>query len=99
MQFIELLDVNLRMLGRHQLQNAATATCVILTLRNLGIISFCIFDLISVPSSENKHVMCYDFPGMFTEDNSWSLLHLHFLFEVSEQIVPFACETCADRIL
>lgn len=35
-EFIELFDVNLRMLGRHQLQNAATATCVILTLRNLG---------------------------------------------------------------
>lgn len=50
MQFIELLDVNLRMLGPHQLQNAATATCVILTLRNLGIISFCIYDLIFVLS-------------------------------------------------
>ncbi|XP_038905573.1 dihydrofolate synthetase [Benincasa hispida] len=35
-EFIELLDVNLRMLGHHQLQNAATATCVILALRNLG---------------------------------------------------------------
>ncbi|RDX58328.1 Dihydrofolate synthetase, partial [Mucuna pruriens] len=32
----ELLDVKLQMLGDHQLQNAATATCVALCLRNLG---------------------------------------------------------------
>ncbi|KAL2316895.1 hypothetical protein Fmac_030771 [Flemingia macrophylla] len=32
----ELLDVKLLMLGDHQLQNAATATCVTLCLRNLG---------------------------------------------------------------
>ncbi|KAI4307147.1 hypothetical protein L6164_030364 [Bauhinia variegata] len=32
----ELLDVKLRMIGYHQLQNAATATCVSLCLRNLG---------------------------------------------------------------
>ncbi|KAI4353094.1 hypothetical protein L6164_002068 [Bauhinia variegata] len=32
----ELLDVKLRMIGYHQLQNAATATCVALYLRNLG---------------------------------------------------------------
>ncbi|XP_009368683.2 dihydrofolate synthetase [Pyrus x bretschneideri] len=34
--FIELLDVKLYMLGTHQLQNAATATCAALCLRNLG---------------------------------------------------------------
>ncbi|XP_054788365.1 dihydrofolate synthetase isoform X2 [Prosopis cineraria] len=32
----ELLGVKLRMLGSHQLQNAATATCVALCLRNFG---------------------------------------------------------------
>ncbi|KAF7816726.1 dihydrofolate synthetase isoform X1 [Senna tora] len=32
----ELLDIKLSMLGSHQLQNAATATCVALCLRNLG---------------------------------------------------------------
>ncbi|XP_020210552.1 dihydrofolate synthetase isoform X2 [Cajanus cajan] len=32
----ELLDVKLLMLGDHQLQNATTATCVALCLRNLG---------------------------------------------------------------
>ncbi|XP_027334194.1 dihydrofolate synthetase [Abrus precatorius] len=32
----KLLDVKLQMLGGHQLQNAATATCVALCLRNLG---------------------------------------------------------------
>ncbi|KAK4273914.1 hypothetical protein QN277_017217 [Acacia crassicarpa] len=32
----ELLDVKLHMLGSHQLQNAATATCMALCLRNLG---------------------------------------------------------------
>ncbi|KAJ7959287.1 Folylpolyglutamate synthase [Quillaja saponaria] len=35
-QFCELPDVKLRMLGSHQLQNAATGTCVALCLRNLG---------------------------------------------------------------
>ncbi|XP_015878195.1 dihydrofolate synthetase [Ziziphus jujuba] len=34
--FIELFDVQLYMLGSHQLQNAATATCAALCLRNLG---------------------------------------------------------------
>ncbi|GER49805.1 folylpolyglutamate synthase [Striga asiatica] len=34
--FIELFDVRLRMLGSHQLQNAATATCAALCLRDLG---------------------------------------------------------------
>ncbi|XP_075648535.1 dihydrofolate synthetase isoform X1 [Castanea sativa] len=34
--FLELLDVKLCMLGSHQLQNAATATCAALCLRNLG---------------------------------------------------------------
>lgn len=34
--FIKLLDVNLCMLGSHQLQNAATATCAALCLRNQG---------------------------------------------------------------
>ncbi|KAL4594904.1 hypothetical protein ACB092_12G053200 [Castanea dentata] len=34
--FLELLDVKLCMLGSHQLQNAATATCAVLCLRNLG---------------------------------------------------------------
>ncbi|XP_010539028.1 PREDICTED: dihydrofolate synthetase [Tarenaya hassleriana] len=33
---IELDDINLRMLGHHQLQNAVTATCVALCLRNQG---------------------------------------------------------------
>ncbi|PRQ60339.1 putative dihydrofolate synthase [Rosa chinensis] len=33
---IELLDLKLYMLGSHQLQNAATATCAALCLRNLG---------------------------------------------------------------
>ncbi|KAK9914417.1 hypothetical protein M0R45_038198 [Rubus argutus] len=33
---IELLDLKLYMLGIHQLQNAATATCAALCLRNLG---------------------------------------------------------------
>ncbi|XP_072053664.1 dihydrofolate synthetase isoform X2 [Arachis hypogaea] len=32
----KLHDVKLQMLGSHQLQNAATATCVVLCLRNLG---------------------------------------------------------------
>ncbi|KAK7385032.1 hypothetical protein VNO78_30739 [Psophocarpus tetragonolobus] len=32
----KLLDVKLQMLGDHQLQNASTATCVALCLRNLG---------------------------------------------------------------
>lgn len=36
MQFIELFDVKLQMLGIHQLQNAATATCVALCLRDKG---------------------------------------------------------------
>lgn len=36
MQFIELLDVKLCMLGPHQLQNAATATCAALCLQNQG---------------------------------------------------------------
>lgn len=36
MQFIELLNVNLCMLGPHQLQNAATATCAALCLRHQG---------------------------------------------------------------
>ncbi|KAL0340995.1 UNVERIFIED_CONTAM: Dihydrofolate synthetase [Sesamum radiatum] len=34
--FIELFDVQLRMLGSHQLQNAATATCTALCLRDQG---------------------------------------------------------------
>ncbi|XP_023908562.1 dihydrofolate synthetase isoform X1 [Quercus suber] len=34
--FLELLDVKLCMLGSHQLQNAATATCAALCLCNLG---------------------------------------------------------------
>ncbi|XP_004308011.1 PREDICTED: probable dihydrofolate synthetase [Fragaria vesca subsp. vesca] len=33
---VELLDLKLYMLGCHQLQNAATATCAALCLRNLG---------------------------------------------------------------
>ncbi|BAB08519.1 folylpolyglutamate synthase-like protein [Arabidopsis thaliana] len=33
---VELSDVNLRMLGHHQLQNAVTATCVSLCLRDQG---------------------------------------------------------------
>lgn len=36
MQFIELLDVKLSLLGAHQLQNAATATCAALCLRDQG---------------------------------------------------------------
>lgn len=35
-QFVELFDVQLYMLGSHQLQNAVTATCAVLCLRNLG---------------------------------------------------------------
>ncbi|KAG5533859.1 hypothetical protein RHGRI_027901 [Rhododendron griersonianum] len=35
-QFIELFDVRLSMLGSHQLQNAATATCASLCLRDQG---------------------------------------------------------------
>lgn len=34
--FTELFDVNLSMLGRHQLQNAVTAACVALCLRDQG---------------------------------------------------------------
>ncbi|CAA0830861.1 Folylpolyglutamate synthetase family protein [Striga hermonthica] len=34
--FIELFDVRLRMLGSHQLQNASTATCAALFLRDQG---------------------------------------------------------------
>ncbi|KAK4403650.1 Dihydrofolate synthetase [Sesamum angolense] len=34
--FIELFDVQLRLLGSHQLQNAATATCTALCLRDQG---------------------------------------------------------------
>ncbi|XP_074281779.1 dihydrofolate synthetase-like isoform X2 [Silene latifolia] len=34
--FIQLLDVNISMLGYHQLQNAVTATCVALCLRDQG---------------------------------------------------------------
>ncbi|KAL7108294.1 hypothetical protein ACP275_06G104000 [Erythranthe tilingii] len=34
--FIELFDVQLRLLGSHQLQNAATATCAALCLRGQG---------------------------------------------------------------
>lgn len=34
--FIELFDVRLRLLGSHQLQNAATATCATLCLRDQG---------------------------------------------------------------
>jgi folylpolyglutamate synthase len=37
---VELSDVNLRMLGHHQLQNAVTATCVSLCLRDQGIMHF-----------------------------------------------------------
>lgn len=40
MQIVELSDVNLRMLGHHQLQNAVTATCVSLCLRDQGIMHF-----------------------------------------------------------
>lgn len=36
LQFIELLDVKLRMLGSHQLQNAVTATCAALCLQSQG---------------------------------------------------------------
>lgn len=36
-QIVELGDVNLRMLGHHQLQNAVTATCASLCLRDQGI--------------------------------------------------------------
>lgn len=36
MQSCELINVKLHMLGSHQLQNAATATCVALCLRRLG---------------------------------------------------------------
>ncbi|KAL5538206.1 hypothetical protein UlMin_044187 [Ulmus minor] len=35
-QFFNLFDVKLHMLGSHQLQNAVTATCTALCLRNLG---------------------------------------------------------------
>ncbi|XP_020576788.1 dihydrofolate synthetase [Phalaenopsis equestris] len=34
--FIDLPDVKLQMLGKHQLQNAVTATCAVLCLRNEG---------------------------------------------------------------
>ncbi|KZV36446.1 putative dihydrofolate synthetase [Dorcoceras hygrometricum] len=34
--FVELFDVKLRLLGSHQLQNAATATCAALCLRHQG---------------------------------------------------------------
>ncbi|XP_073315465.1 dihydrofolate synthetase isoform X3 [Primulina huaijiensis] len=34
--FVELFDVKLRLLGSHQLQNAATATCAALCLRDQG---------------------------------------------------------------
>ncbi|KAI4378163.1 hypothetical protein MLD38_015684 [Melastoma candidum] len=33
---VELLDLKMSMLGRHQLQNAATATCAVLCLRDSG---------------------------------------------------------------
>jgi len=36
MQYIELNDVHLSMLGRHQLQNALTAACAALCLRDQG---------------------------------------------------------------
>lgn len=36
LQFIELCDVKLSMLGHHQLKNAATATCAALCLRGQG---------------------------------------------------------------
>lgn len=36
MQSIELRDVNIYMLGSHQLQNASTATCAALCLREQG---------------------------------------------------------------
>ena len=49
MQFLELPDVKLCMLGSHQLQNAATATCAALCLRNLGeflcVLMFVLFGL------------------------------------------------------
>lgn len=35
-QFIELFNVKLSMLGHHQLKNAATATCAALCLRGQG---------------------------------------------------------------
>jgi UDP-N-acetylmuramate-alanine ligase len=40
MQFIELSDVKLRMLGRHQLHNASSAACVALCLRYQGHLCF-----------------------------------------------------------
>lgn len=36
MQFIEISDLKMHMLGSHQLQNAATAACAALCLRNQG---------------------------------------------------------------
>lgn len=55
MQFIELFDVRLSMLGSHQLQNAATATCASLCLRDQGedlvfLYSFCVIQSYHVQS-------------------------------------------------
>lgn len=46
MQLIKLFDVKLQMLGIHQLQNAATATCVALCLREQGydLYIYCLFE-------------------------------------------------------
>lgn len=55
MQFIELFDVRLSMLGSHQLQNAVTATCASLCLRDQGaelvyLNSFCVIQSFHVQS-------------------------------------------------
>ena len=49
-QFLELLDVKLCMLGSHQLQNAATATCAALCLRNLGEFLYVCYSLLYLDS-------------------------------------------------
>ncbi|CAH2068865.1 unnamed protein product [Thlaspi arvense] len=54
--FIELLDVKLSMLGSHQLQNAATATCAALCLRDQGADSSSFFSVEIGSTSSNNLV-------------------------------------------
>jgi len=63
MQIVELSDVNLRMLGHHQLQNAVTATCVSLCLRDQGIMHFWV-SISSNKRIEQAYKFCYFYYGI-----------------------------------
>lgn len=59
MQFIELFDVKLSMLGSHQLQNAATATCAALCLRDQGADSSPFFSVLNCVLQDLKFFLSW----------------------------------------